>query len=45
MLHTLNNCDATQAGEMAQRLRVLSALPEVQFPANTWWLTTIDNEV
>jgi hypothetical protein len=36
-----------EAGEMAQRLRALTALPEVliQFPASTWWLTTIRNEI
>jgi hypothetical protein len=30
---------------MAQRLKALTALPKVlvQFPANTWWLTTICN--
>jgi len=35
------------AGEMAQRLRALTALPEVlsSIPATTWWLTTICNEV
>jgi hypothetical protein len=36
------------AGEMAQQLRrALAALPEscVQFPANTWWLTFIYNEI
>ena len=33
------------AGEMAQWLRALAALPEfrVQVPATTWWLTTICN--
>jgi hypothetical protein len=34
------------AGEMVQRVRALTALPErsqVQFPATTWWLTTIYN--
>ena len=33
------------AGEMAQRLRALIALPEVpvQFLATTWWVTTIYN--
>jgi hypothetical protein len=32
-----------RAGEMAHHLRTLTALPEVivQFPATTWWLTTI----
>jgi hypothetical protein len=35
------------AGEMAQWLRALTAVPEVlvQFPATTWWLTTICNEI
>ncbi|CAO2608103.1 hypothetical protein LEMLEM_LOCUS13659 [Lemmus lemmus] len=35
------------AGEIAQRLRALAALPDVliQFPATTWWLTTICNEI
>jgi hypothetical protein len=30
---------------MAQRLRALTVLPEdqVQFPATTWWLTTVCN--
>jgi hypothetical protein len=28
---------------MAQQLRALTALPEVLFPAPTWWLTTICN--
>jgi len=31
------------AGEMAQWLRALTALPEV--PATTWWLTTICNAI
>jgi hypothetical protein len=30
------------AGEMSQRLRALTAL---QFPATTWWLTAIRNEI
>ena len=32
---------------MAQWLRVLTALPEVLslIPSNTWWLTTICNEI
>jgi hypothetical protein len=36
-----------RAGEMAQWLRALTALPEVlsQFPATTWWLTTICNGI
>jgi len=31
------------AGEMTQRFRVLTALPEdrLQIPATTWWLTTV----
>jgi hypothetical protein len=37
-------------GEMAQRLRALTALLKVLsssswFPATTWWLTTIRNEI
>jgi hypothetical protein len=37
----------TRAGEMAQRLRALTALPKVliQIPATTWWLTTICKEI
>jgi len=39
--------DAFQAEEMAQRLRALTALPKVlsSIPSNTWWLTTICNEI
>ena len=35
------------AGEMAQRLRALTALPKVlsSNAATTWWLTTIPNEI
>jgi hypothetical protein len=35
------------AGEMAQQLRALTALPEVliQILATTWWLTTICNGI
>jgi hypothetical protein len=35
------------AGEMAQWLRALTALHRswAQFPATTWWLTTIYNEI
>jgi hypothetical protein len=32
-----------RAGEMAQQLRALRSI--VQFPATTWWLTTIYNGV
>jgi hypothetical protein len=31
--------------EMAQRLRAMTALPKVQFPATTWWLTAICNGI
>ena len=33
------------AGEMAQQLRILTALPEVlsSVPGNTWWLIVIYN--
>jgi hypothetical protein len=36
-----------RAGEMAQWLRALTALPKVLslIPAATWWLTTICNEI
>lgn len=34
-----------QAEEMAQWLRALAVLQEVQFPASTWWLTTIYKEI
>jgi len=35
------------AGEMAQWLRALTALPEVLslIPSTTWWLTTICKEI
>jgi hypothetical protein len=35
------------AGEMAQQLRALTALPEalISIPSGTWWLTTICNEI
>jgi hypothetical protein len=38
---------ALGAGEMAQRLRALAALPEVlsSNPTTAWWLTTIFNEI
>jgi hypothetical protein len=32
-------------GEMAPWLRALTALREGQFPATTWWLTTICNVI
>ena len=39
--------DVPRDGEMAQWLRALTALPEalIQFPAPTWWLTTICNGI
>jgi len=37
------NLEKKWAGEMAQLLRALTALPEILFPATTWWLTTICN--
>jgi hypothetical protein len=32
--------NSSEAGEMAQWLKALAALP-VEFPATTWWLMTI----
>jgi hypothetical protein len=36
-----------RAGEMAQRVKALTAVPKVlvQIPATTWWLTTICNGI
>jgi hypothetical protein len=34
-----------RAGDMDQWLRALIALPEVLFPATTWWLTMICNGI
>jgi hypothetical protein len=36
-----------RAGEMAQRLRALTAFPEVlsSNPTTTWWLIAICNEI
>jgi hypothetical protein len=45
--YTKINKNVLGAGEMAQWIRALFALPEVmsQFPATTWRLTTICNEI
>jgi hypothetical protein len=46
-----NNKDSKKyfvgAGEMAQQLRALTALPEIlsSIPITTWWLTTICNGI
>jgi hypothetical protein len=44
-LDTILRNTTNKAGEVAQWLRALTALPEVliQFSATTWWLTTICN--
>jgi hypothetical protein len=46
MTKQTNQC-TSGTGEMAQQLTALTALPEVlvQFPATTWCLTTICNEI
>jgi hypothetical protein len=43
----INKTILFEAGEMAQQLRALTALPKVlnSDPSTTWWLTTIHNEI
>jgi hypothetical protein len=46
LTHQVRNGEV-RAGEMAQRVRALTALPKVlsSNPATTWWITTIHNEI
>ena len=46
---TLNTCfvlkECLRAGEMTQQVRLLFQRSWVQFPATTWWFTTISNGI
>jgi hypothetical protein len=47
MYHHAHKNRVLGAGEMAQWVRALTALPKVlsSNPTTTWWLTTICNEI